>query len=294
MQIRWWKAAGLSSAVLLAGCVSAFGQQLPLEPFHNAGQSITGALEGWFKNPDGSFSILLGYYNRNLKQEVDIPVGANNRIEPGGPDRGQPTHFMPGRMWGVFSIKVPKDFGTAKLTWSIVANGKTTTIPISLNSLWEVSPFIDAIDNTPPFLSFEPFDKGGPTVQGPLELAASLGTTLPNPVTLTAWVADDVVLSPGRQLPKTAPVSVTWSKYRGPGDVKFANNKPAVEKIEGMMPPKTKFAGKATTTATFSEPGEYILYLSVNDVSGDGGAGFQCCWTTGHVKVSVKAPTTSE
>ena len=66
--------------------------QLPLDPSHETGQSITGAFEGWFKNPDGSFNLLLGYFNRNTKQELDVPIGPNNRIEPGGPDRGQPTH----------------------------------------------------------------------------------------------------------------------------------------------------------------------------------------------------------
>ncbi len=67
---------------------------------HDAGASVTGAFEGWYKNADGTFSLLLGYYNRNRNQEVDLPVGPNNRIEPGGPDRGQPTHFLPGRGWG--------------------------------------------------------------------------------------------------------------------------------------------------------------------------------------------------
>ena len=33
--------------------------------------------------------------------------------------------------------------------------------------------------------------------------------------------------------------------------------------------------------------GEYILRAQVNDRSGDGGGGFQCCWTNAHVKVSV-------
>ena len=100
----------LASAVLYA--------QLPLEPVHDSGQSVTAAYEGWFRNPDGTFSILFGYYNRNLKQDLDIPVGPNNRIEPGGPDQGQPTHFLPGRQWGVFTVTVPKDFGDKKLTWS--------------------------------------------------------------------------------------------------------------------------------------------------------------------------------
>src|SRR5258708_38977741 len=77
-------------AVLAASGVLACGQGLPFEPVHEAGASVTGAFEGWFKNPDGTFSLLLGYYNRNSRQAVDVPIGPNNRIEPGGPGRGQP------------------------------------------------------------------------------------------------------------------------------------------------------------------------------------------------------------
>jgi hypothetical protein len=42
------------------------------------------------------------------------------------------------------------------------------------------------------------------------------------------------------------------------------------------------------TTVTFREPGDYLLHVTANDYSGDGGGGFGCCWTTGLVKVSVK------
>src|SRR5579863_2086762 len=110
----WVWALGLASVA----CVWA---QLPLEPPHTSGQSITGAFEGWFPNGDGTFSMLLGYFNRNTREALDIPVGPNNHIDPGGPDHGQPTHFVPGRMWGSFVIKVPKDFGDKKFTWTIVA-----------------------------------------------------------------------------------------------------------------------------------------------------------------------------
>src|SRR5271163_4277491 len=125
----------LGAALLLwAGAFAwAQPQQVRVEPEHDSGQSVTGALEGWFPNPDGTFSILLGYYNRNLQQPIDIPIGPNNRIEPGGPDHGQPTHFLSGRQWGMFVVTVPKDFGTNKLQWTIVANGKTTVIPMSLD-----------------------------------------------------------------------------------------------------------------------------------------------------------------
>ena len=43
-----------------------------------------------------------------------------------------------------------------------------------------------------------------------------------------------------------------------------------------------------TQTATFTAPGEYVIRAQVNDESGDGGGGDQCCWTTAHVRVNVK------
>ena len=108
------------------------------------------------------------------------------------------------------------------------------------------------------------------------------------PLPITVWVADDNVYSPGRLPPRT-PITVTWTMLRGPADVVFSNAKPAVEKTEGKLPAGTKVAGKATTSVTFVEPGQYTLYVVINDASGvGGGGGFQCCWTNGHVKVDVK------
>ena len=115
------------------------------------GSSVTPAFEGWYHNKDGSVSLLVGYFNRNTKQELDIPVGPNNRIEPGGPDMGQPTHFPAGRQWGVFSIKLPKDFGDKKLTWTLVANGFSNTITLHTKPDYILEPYEDpANKNTPP------------------------------------------------------------------------------------------------------------------------------------------------
>jgi hypothetical protein len=259
------------------------------EPPHDSGQAVTAAYEGWYQNADGTNTILVGYYNRNTKEVIDIPVGPNNHIDPGGPDRGQPTHFLSGRQWGVFTITVPKDFPPAqKITWSIVANGKPTQIPLSLNPLWNISPFKDATDNTPPFISFA---EAGPFLQGPPREIANTLTVAPGvALPLTVWVADDAVVPPafaafGKMLPA---VTVTWNKFRGPGDVTFASAKPKAEKVEFKAPPPATFTGKAATTATFSDPGEYILEVTANDLSGNGGGGFQCCWTSAQVKVTVK------
>src|ERR1051325_7437520 len=100
-------------------CVAICAQTLAVDPPHDSGQAVTAAYQGWFANPDGTFSILFGYFNRNFKEELDIPIGPENRIEPGGPDQGQPTHFLPRRQWGVFTVTVPKDFGGKKLTWTV-------------------------------------------------------------------------------------------------------------------------------------------------------------------------------
>ena len=268
------------------GAAFLFAQQtIPVGPPHDSGQGVTAVYEGWFPNPDGSSSILFGYFNQNFKQELDIPIGPDNRIEPGGPDQGQPTHFLTRRQWGLFAVTVPKDFGDNKLTWTIVANGKMTQIPARLDPLWLVSPFRDATDNTPPFMAFS---EEGPFLQGPRGQSTSLSAKFPAPITLTVWVADDANVAPGATPPNTAPVTVFWRKFRGPGSVTFSSDRPSVEKLDFKRPEKTVFSGKATTTATFDQPGEYVLHVTVNDWSGEGGRGFQCCWSNAQVKVSVK------
>ena len=270
----------LASAVLAAGWIAiARGQGtsgLPIEPVKDSGQSVTGAFEGWYQNADGSYTLLVGYFNRNAKQTLDIPVGPNNRIEPGGPDFGQPTYFLPRRQWGVFTIVVPKDFGKNRLTWTIVANGQTTTVPMHLDPLWIVAPFKDvALGNTPPVLSLVSKDESftGP----PKGIAASYTATVSSPLTLNAWTSDDGIRAPEARRPARN-VSVVWSKFRGPGDVTFDKADPSIDE-------KT---GRSQTAASFSAPGEYILRVQVNDATGEGGGGFQCCWTNAHVKVTVK------
>ena len=58
------------------------------------GESLHPAYEGWWPNPDGSFTMFFGYMNPNWEEEFDVPIGPENTIEPGGPDQGQPTHVF--------------------------------------------------------------------------------------------------------------------------------------------------------------------------------------------------------
>ena len=211
-------------------------------PARERGASITPAYEGWYKNEDGSFSMLIGYYNRNSKEALTIPVGPNNKIEPGDPDQGQPTFFEMGRQWGVFVIKVPKDFGTKVIRWTLTANGETQSMPFTLNTGYPITPYKElGMGNQPPTLWFT---ADGTKVTGPpTSIAGSFSGAVNQPVALTVF-ADDVKekdCEGGRTWPR-----VSLHKHRGPGDVKFGSARIAVRK-----------AGEAiTASATFSAPGD--------------------------------------
>ena len=274
--------------------------QLPLSlGLRERGTSVTPAFEGWYKTKDGSTAVLVGYFNRNSKQELDVPVGTNNRIEPGGPDMGQPTHFLSGRYWGIFTIKLPKDFGDKKLTWTLVANGYTNAITLHTKPDYILEPFEDpANKNTPPVLRF---DASGPKFTGPPDgIAATMTATVGEPLKLAAWASDEGAKinvppatgrragpgggAPAAEAPAGPPAPILkWSMFRGPGAVKFDPANPKVDVAN---------AGQSASTATFSAPGEYILRLQANDSTGEGGGGFQCCWTNTHVRVTVKGPAT--
>lgn len=278
---------------LMAGGAAA-QQELVMEPLKDAGLTVYPAFEGWFQNADGSYTILIGYYNRNKKQILDVPIGPNNRIEPGGPDQGQPTHFLVGRGWGTTSIRVPKDFGDKKLVWTLTTNGKTVSVPFGITKGYQIEPYLDAaMGNKPPVFKFS--EKGEELTGPPKPLAAApvLTGVVGEPVTISAWLTDDgheetptgggAAAAPpagAQAAPRRPRISAIMSKFRGPGDVTFADNTPAVEK------------DRISTTATFSMPGEYFIRIEGNDSSGVGGGGFQCCWSTAFVKVNVKAAGT--
>ena len=171
--------------------------QLPLAPAPGAGQSVTPALEGWYENPDGTYSLSFGYFNRNTEEELDIPIGPNNRFEPGTPDRGQPTHFLPRRQRGAFTVTVPADVGDRTLTWTLVSRGQTLSVPGHMLRDWQLDALEGAASgNTPPVLKF---DSIGPEGTGPGGIySAPLTVTLPYPVMLTVWRTDPEPPAGGR------------------------------------------------------------------------------------------------
>ena len=270
-------AALLAAGVPAAGAAPAQETRLDAPRPHARGQSVTPSFEGWYPNPDGSFSLVFGYLNRNYEERLDIPIGPDNRMEPGPADRGQPTHFLPRRQTGVFAVVVPADFGQQELTWSLTAHGQTIAIPGHLRREWRIDALEEVTNgNTPPVLRFAPDGEAG---QGPGGVAARARTAPSQPLALAVWTSDDGISRARGGMPWQR--GVGWSKYRGPGPVVFSDPQPALDA-----------AGGGTTTATFEAPGEYVLRVLVWDESGGQRAvmagGFFCCWTNGYVTVEVK------
>jgi hypothetical protein len=220
--------------------------------------------------------VLLGYYNRNSKETLDIPVGPNNRVEPGPVDQGQPTFFETGRQWGIFTIKVPQDFGTKALTWTIVSNGEEQSIPVTLKKAYAITPFKElGMGNQPPVLTFA---EGGPKFTGPPSaIAARYTGTVGAPVAINVWAEDPK--GQGQEPRKGSIATLSLHKYRGPGTMKVDRARITVPEQGAMV----------TANATFDAPGDYRLRVQANDESGEGGGGFQCCWTNAYVDVTVAA-----
>lgn len=261
----------------------------PDEPPKGFGSSVTGSFEGWFDNSDGTHNFFVGYLNRNRAKEVDIPIGPNNHINPGGPDMGQPTHFLPGRQTGMFVVTVPKEFPpNSRLTWTLVINGESNTVPFTLKPDYNVSPFKDeAVGNTPPVAHF--FTENAPGIQGPigsLPKALTRTATVSTPLALPIWAEDDAKYTNGTSSPlgrPRPPVTMIWTKFRGPGEVTFDKARPEFKALQGGLV-NQPYRGSASATAKFGAPGDYVLHAQVNDYSG---TGEYCCWTTALVKVAV-------
>ena len=140
-----WSAAAARIAAAVAILVGSANAQPPddLRIRYNSGQAVVPVFEGWEPLADGTFDMVFGYLNRNYVEEVIVPVGPANHLEPEGPDLGQPAYFYPRVHHFVFRVNVPKDWGTKELVWTITANGKTEKAYGSLAPRWEIDPLVE-------------------------------------------------------------------------------------------------------------------------------------------------------
>jgi hypothetical protein len=130
---------------LLVACAVALISQGVGAQSYTAGQNVSPAFEGWERAADGSRYFLFGYMNRNWEEEIDVPIGPDNTVEPGGPDLGQPTHFLPRRNRFIFRIRVPDAFTEKdEVIWTLTTKGKTERAYATLRTDYFVDDLVKA------------------------------------------------------------------------------------------------------------------------------------------------------
>ena len=266
---------------------------------YSSGLNVSPAYEGWERDADGQRYFLFGYMNHNWEEEIVAPTGPDNAIEPGGPDRGQPTRLLPRRNRFMFRVPVPEEFSdTDEMVWTLTTNGVTEKAYATLRLDYFVDSMVRASEqgaigagttnpvirsNTAPTL----------TIEGATERQVRVG----EPLTLVARATDDGIpesrrlrtsrrrgqsdrLNPWRP-PYRATVSsetglrMSWFVYRGAGAVRF--DPPQVTVWEDTRPgalspwsphwvtPEPPPDNGWVASVTFQEPGVYTLRGRASD-----------------------------
>ena len=253
--------------------------------YYDFGQEVVPAYEGWEQNDDGSFNLVFGTMNRNWEEELHIPIGPDNQIEPGGPDQGQPTWFLPRRNRFLFRVRVPADFGDKELVWSITSHGETKHAYGTLKPDYYMDNNVRMANNGAG-VSGEVFLNEPPVVK--VEGQSTRTVTVNEPVTLTAVAHDEDGLPkprPMRALDPARPTSLTpvaatglrlsWFVYRGHAPVTFHPTQIKVWEDTransnspwgaGWQTPDPPPDNRWVAEVTFSQPGTYVLRCIAHD-----------------------------
>lgn len=242
------------------------------------GQPVIPIFEGWIAREDGSHDLCFGYFNMNLEEVVDIPLGPDNFIEPEQFDGVQPTHFLEvpereGRYFCVFTVSVPPDFGSQRVVWTLRQKGKTFEVPghTSVQG-YRITDFVHASrDLMAPRLQFiEP--EAEPVVGKRGGTGGVVTARVGEPITIAAAVShpEGDALASGM---------LWWGEYRGPAgrNVRFG------ERVHRFQATEPGGAVTARTDVTFDGPGDYMLFVQARQ----GSFIDQCCWTNGYLNVRV-------
>ena len=279
--------------------VSAGAQQPTrmLRPPSPGGLPVIPYMEGWYENGDGTITVSFGYHNRNVN-DVTVPMGENNYVEPARLDGMQPEIYFSGRHTGVFAVTIP-DSETA--WWHIkTGNNEALMVPGDKSTnAYELDRNPRPQGSVQPLIWFDSGNRGS----GPEGVVAADTKTVAvgRPLTLEVGTEDPSVRDPSNPLfAKPLDSRVIWYKHQGPGEVTFTAHRsmPFTEdsgsSVRGMIPvapsavkiPEGK--GPARVIATFSEPGEYMIRARLDNwASSDSDGLDQCCWSNAYQRVRV-------
>ena len=282
--------------VVLALLVAGLGLNAQTRFTYSRGQSVSPAFEGWWQNEDGTYSLFFGYMNSNWVEEFDVPVGPDNHIEPGGPDRGQPTHFYPRRNLFLFTVDVPADFGEQEVVWTLTTNGKTERAYGSLRTDYLLDPQTIGTEMGANFggVIDEWRDNEFPNLD--LAVDQPRRVRVGEPLRLVAFASDDGIPSGTYEPPAAVPgephpayraprqivpgnppgLRFAWIVYRGdaskvtfyPEQLKMWQDTRVYANSPWSFPyliPPVPEDGRWEVAVTFDEPGTYVLRALAGD-----------------------------
>jgi hypothetical protein len=225
--------------------------------------------------------------NRNWEEELHIPIGLHNNIEPGGPDQGQPTYFLPRRNRFLFRVNVPSDFGNKEIVWTLTSpNGQTKHAYGTLKPDYFLDNSVIIANNGAGIIGQLDVNVA-PTLT--VKSSATRSAVVGESVTLTAIARDRDGLPPARALPPSSarrpnrtssPFAATglrlsWFVYRGAAPVHF--DPPQIKVWEDSRENSNSPWGPGWETpapppdntwivqATFTKPGTYVLRCQAHD-----------------------------
>ncbi len=79
------KLAGVALALAMALIMgqSLKAQYNPRARLQPVGLGVSPTFEGWYKNPNGTYTLSFGYINRNTQEVLTIPPGTSNWVDGG-------------------------------------------------------------------------------------------------------------------------------------------------------------------------------------------------------------------
>ncbi len=248
-------------------------------------------------NWEQQFDIPVGpdnYFSHVGEAELDdLTIDSFDMAEA---DMGQPTHFYPRRNPFLFTIDVPEDFDTDEIVWTLRTQGQTNRAFGSLKPDYRIDPQVistevggafgslnDALrTNIPPELEVEGDNFRRTVVGEPVSLAVyandpdNLPVRADRPIPSTP---EQIYRTPSSIVVASGPgLRFSWIVYRGeaanvtfdPVQFKtytdsrvYANSPWSPPYIIPPVPENNRWQA----TATFSEPGEYVLRGVASDGS---------------------------
>lgn len=289
--------AGLLIAAPLQAQLPERSRDYPLATRATTGEIVAPMFNGWIANEDGSTTMIFGFANQNRAATVDVPLGANNKLEPAEFQGAQPTHFpvysrrgfVGIQERGAFGVVVPADMAGTEVIWTLTTGGNTYSIPgRATSAAYELSAGISAAGSLRPAIRFS---EDSPESVNEVGIYAEPKTVkVGQPLTLSAMMRDRGERDGYADVLPYYDLGTFWTMHQGPAEPEIETPEipGSVRAENNPIDPNINEWNEVSTQVTFPEPGNYIIRLRVDNFAApDSQFDNVCCWSNAYFPVTV-------